>query len=107
MKDTMLKPLALALLALALFVAPASAQKKALFDNTKAEQAGNADWIIDDTFPVPSPAQSGITPTSPESYWTGGSSAFGVALVKRGYTVHTLTTTYGITYQNAANQYDL
>lgn len=107
MKDTMLKPLALALLALALFVAPASAQKKALFDNTKAEQAGNADWIIDDTFPVPSPAQSGITPTSPESYWTGGISAFGVALVKRGYTVHTLTTTYGITYQNAANQYDL
>ncbi|MBI5168125.1 MAG: T9SS type A sorting domain-containing protein [Candidatus Eisenbacteria bacterium] len=103
----MLKPLALALLALALFVAPASAQKKALFDNTKAEQAGNADWIIDDTFPVPSPAQSGITPTSPESYWTGGISAFGVALVKRGYTVHTLASPYGITYQNAGNQYDL
>lgn len=107
MKDTMLKPLALALLALALFVAPASAQKKALFDNTKAEQAGNADWIIDDTFPVPSPAQSGITATSPESYWTGGISAFGVALVKRGYTVHTLASPNGITYQNAANQYDL
>ncbi len=103
----MLKSIALALLALALLVAPASAQKKALFDNTKAEQAGNADWIIDDTFPVPSPAQSGITPTSPESYWTGGISAFGVALVKRGYTVHTLASPYGITYQNAGNQYDL
>ncbi|MFN8587026.1 MAG: FlgD immunoglobulin-like domain containing protein [Candidatus Eisenbacteria bacterium] len=103
----MLRPLALALLALALLVSPAAAQKKALFDNTKAEQAGNADWIIDDTMPVPSPPQSGITATSPESFWTGGISAFGVALVKKGYTVHTLTTAYGITYGNASNQYDL
>lgn len=99
--------LALALLALLLIVSPAAAQKKALFDNTKGETAGNADWIIDDNEPVPSPAQSGIVPTTAENYWTGGISAFGVALVKRGYTVHTLTTAYGITYQNPSNQYDL
>ncbi|MFN8589017.1 MAG: T9SS type A sorting domain-containing protein [Candidatus Eisenbacteria bacterium] len=95
------------LCAVCLFASPAFAQKKALFDNTKAEQAGNADWIIDDTMPVPSPAQSGIVPTTSENYWTGGISAFGVALVKKGYTVHTLTTAFGITYGNAGNAYDL
>ncbi|MBA4312129.1 MAG: hypothetical protein C0417_05825 [Chlorobiaceae bacterium] len=80
---------------------------KALFDNTKNETAGNADWIIDTQQPIPSPAQSGITTSTPETYWLGAISAWGVDLVKLGFTVHTLTSSYGITYGNAGNLYDL
>jgi hypothetical protein len=80
---------------------------KALFDNTKNETAGNADWIIDTQQPIPSPAQSGITSSTAESYWLGAISAWGVDLVKKGFTVHTLTSTYGITYGNSSNTYDL
>jgi hypothetical protein len=80
---------------------------KALFDNTLNETAGNADWIIDVQQPVPVPAQSGITGSTPETYWTGAISAWGVDLVKLGFTVHTLTASYGITYGNAGNPYDL
>lgn len=80
---------------------------KALFDNTKNETAGNADWIIDTDQPVPLPPQSGITSATPENYWVGGISAWGVGLVKLGFTVHTLTKMYGITYGNSSNPYDL
>jgi hypothetical protein len=80
---------------------------RALFDNTKNETAGNADWIIDTDQPVPSPPQSGIISTTPENYWLGGISAWGVGLVKLGFTVHTLTKTYGITFGNSNNPYDL
>ena len=88
--------------------APAFATpKRALFDNSHAETAGNADWVIDDNQPVPDPPQSGITWASAENFWLGANSAWGVMLVKRGYTVHTLTSSYGITYQNTGNPYDL
>ena len=80
---------------------------KALFDNTKNETAGNADWIIDTHQPVPSPAQSGITQSTPETFWTGAISSWGIDLVRQGFTVHTLTTAYGISYGNAGNPYDL
>jgi hypothetical protein len=80
---------------------------KALFDQSKGEDAGNADWVIDDNMPVPSPAQSGITSSTTQTYWTGAISAWGVDLVKRAFTVHTLTSTYGITYGNSSNPYDL
>jgi hypothetical protein len=80
---------------------------KALFDNSKNETAGNADWVIDNDQPLPSPAQSGITPATAQTYWTGAISAWGVDLVKLGFTVHTLTATYGITYGNSGNPYDL
>ncbi len=95
------------LFALLLVPTTSMAAKRALFDNTKAETAGNADWIIDDNQPVPVPDQSGIGPATPRTYWTGAISSWGVDLVKRGYTVATLTSTYGITYQNAGNPYDL
>ena len=95
----------IALCAVCLFASPALAQKKALFDNAHAETAGNADWVIDDNQPIPSPAQSGITAGSPFTYWTGAISSWGVSLVKRGFTVHTNTT--ALTYGNAANTYDL
>ncbi len=103
-------------------------QIKILFDATKAETAGNADWIIDaDTYNIywpssgtysltgtesnpqriPIPAQSGITSSTTEGYWTGGLSAWGVDLVKKGYTVETLPYNGLITYNNTSNLQDL
>ncbi|MFY7757008.1 MAG: hypothetical protein ACOVP9_01310 [Flavobacterium stagni] len=80
----------------------ATTPKKFLFDATKAETAGNADWILDadSTNPqrIPTPAQSGITATTPESYWRGGLSSWGVALAKLGHTVETLPSGTAITY---------
>ena len=84
--------------------------KKFLFDNTKAETAGNADWVIDqDASPqqIPTPAQSTITASTPETYWTGAISSWGIALVKAGHTVETLPSTASITYGNASNPQDL
>ena len=94
-----------ALLAVCVLASPAAAQKKALFDNAHAETAGNADWVIDDTQPVPSPAQSGINAGTAFTYWNGAISSWGVSLVKRGYTVH--TNTAALTYGNTGNTYDL
>lgn len=81
------------------------AAPKALFDNAHAETAGNADWVIDNDQPVPSPAQSGIGANTAGTFWTGAISSWGVDLVKRGYTVHTSTS--ALTYGNAGNTYDL
>lgn len=81
--------------------------KKFLFDATKAETAGNADWVIDaDTSPqrFPTPAQSNITATTTENFWRGGLSAWGVALVKLGHTVETLPTGTPITYGGTGAQ---
>ncbi len=100
---------------------------KILFDATKAETAGNADWIIDaDLFNldynpnatvgggneanaqrIPTPAQSGITASTSETYWKGGLSNWGVDCVKKGYTVETLPYNGSITYGNASNPQDL
>ena len=96
---------ALLLSALLFAAAPAHAAKKVLFDNAHAETAGNADWIVDNDQPIPSPAQSGITSGTTEGYWTGACSAWGVALVKQGYTVE--TNTAAITYGNGGNPRDL
>lgn len=96
---------ALLLSALLLVAAPAHAAKKVLFDNAHAETAGNADWIVDNDQPIPSPAQSGITSGTSETYWTGAVSAWGVGLVKQGYTVE--TNTAAITYGNGGNPRDL
>ncbi len=83
-------------------------QKKILFDNTHAEQAGNADWVIDDgASQYPSPAQSGITSSTTETYWTGALSSWGVEMVKRGYWVETLPPSGEITYGDASNSQDL
>ncbi|MEN9335622.1 MAG: hypothetical protein RLZZ500_609 [Bacteroidota bacterium] len=80
----------------------ATTPKKFLFDATKAETAGNADWILDadssNPQRIPTPAQSGITATTPESYWRGGLSSWGVSLVKLGHTVETLPSGTAITY---------
>lgn len=104
------------------------AQVKILFDATKAETAGNADWQIDaDVFnlgytdgpPVagqgneanpqryPTPAQTTVTQSTAESYWKGGLSSWGIDLVKLGYWVETLPYNGQITYGNSGNAQDL
>ena len=85
---------------------------KILFDATKAETAGNADWVIDADVSgspqrLPTPAQSTITASTPEGFWTGAISSWGIALVKRGYQVETLPSSGRITYGDAANTQDL
>lgn len=104
------------------------AQIKILFDATKAETAGNADWVIDSDLHnigfgsgtasvgsgnesnpqrIPTPAQSGITSSTPETFWNGALSAWGVDCVKKGYTVETLPYNVAITYGNTSNVQDL
>ena len=104
------------------------AQVKILFNASKAETAGSADWVIDadlhnlgySTGPpvvgggsesnaqrIPTPAQSGITASTAETYWTGGISAWGIDMVKKGYTVETLPYNGAITYGNTSNAQDL
>jgi hypothetical protein len=97
-----------ACLALTLHAGPAAAApKRALFDNTHAETAGNADWVIDTDQPLPLPDQATVTAATPRTYWLGAVSSWGIDLVKRGVQVATLTSAYGITYGNAGNLYDL
>ena len=81
--------------------------KKFLFDATKAETAGNADWVLDaDSSPqrFPTPAQSNVTASTTESYWTGALSSWGIALAKLGHHVETLPSGTAITYGGTAAQ---
>ncbi|GAA3971473.1 hypothetical protein GCM10022407_16600 [Hymenobacter antarcticus] len=90
---------------------PTGGSKKFLFDGSHGELAGNADWVLDVNSGVasryPTPAQSGITSSTPETYWTGAVSAWGVALAKLGHTVEQLPAGTAISYGNAANPQDL
>ena len=90
---------------------PPPGGKKFLFDAGHAETAGNADWVIMGTNNAaprfPSPAQSGITSSTSESYWTGALSSWGVALVKLGNSVESLPQGVAITYGNTSNPQDL
>ena len=117
------------LLLLCIISVESSAQVKILFDAKKGEQAGNADWIIDaDVYNVcvgssgystggscnesnpsryPTPAQSGITSTTTEGYWSGAISSYAVECAKLGYIVETLPYTASITYGNTSNPQDL
>lgn len=88
-----------------------SSGKKFLFDASHAETAGNADWVIDEdnNSPqrYPTPAQSTITSTTAETYWTGALSSWGIDLVKQGQTVETLHSGTAITWGNTSNTQDL
>jgi len=118
------------LLAIALTIQVSKAQTiKVLFDAKKAQMAGNADWVVDaDLFNIgtgsggimqtgsgneanpqryPTPAQSGITASTSETFWKGGLSAWGVACAKLGYTVETLPYNGSITYGSTTNAQDL
>jgi hypothetical protein len=69
---------------------------KVLFDNTLAETAGNADWIISTS--QPDPLAQNANPTT-ETSWTGAISAWGVALQQTGrYSLKTLPSGNTITY---------
>ena len=52
-----------------------------LFDNSKAETAGNADWIVSTS--QPDPIAQNASPQK-ETDWTGALSAWGVGLQKTG-----------------------
>ncbi|HEU4717808.1 MAG TPA: T9SS type A sorting domain-containing protein [Bacteroidia bacterium] len=101
---------------------------KILFDATKAETAGNADWVIDadqhnlgysngpavagqgnesNAQHIPTPAQSGITANTPETFWNGSLSNWGIDCVKQGYEVETLPYNGTISYGNSSNAQDL
>jgi len=96
-------------LSCALICFPLLLRGQVLFDATKAEMAGNADWVIDadahdlrvgstdgsgtrglgnDSDPqrIPTPSIAGITATTSETYWGGALSAWAVALAKTGVT---------------------
>jgi hypothetical protein len=104
-----------------------TAQTKILFDATKAETAGNADWVIDsDVFNLgfssgpatvgggdesnpqrfPTPAAT-LGQTYTETYWKGALSYWGLDCVQKGYSVETLPVGGSITYGNASNPQDL
>ena len=105
-----------------------SAQVKILFDASKAETAGSADWVIDEdannmgwsTGPAvlgggsdgnaqryPTPLQSTVTASTAENYWKGGISYWGIDCVKQGYQVESLPYNGLITYGNGSNVQDL
>lgn len=74
-----------------------------LFDNAHAETAGNADWVISTSQPDPLAQNSN---PQVETDWTGGISAWGVALQKTGrYSLK--TNTGALTYGNSGNSLDL
>ncbi len=86
-------------------------QKKFLFDNTKAETAGNADWVIDEdnglAKRLPTPPQENINSSASDNYWTGALSSWGIALVRLKQHAETLQENGHITYGNANNTQDL
>ena len=105
-----------------------NAQIKILFDATKAETAGNADWVIDADLTnlnwttastvttggkkanaqrFPTPDQSTITTSTPETYWTGSLSSWGIDCVNEGYNVESLPYNGRITYGDSTNAQDL
>jgi hypothetical protein len=100
--------------ALALLVSPSlfAQQKSVLFDAGHAQTAGNADWTLDEDScgiaqRYPTPDQAGITSTTAETFWSGGHSAMGVDLVKKGFHVESLPTGARISYNDATNAQDL
>lgn len=101
-------------------------QVKILFDATKVQMAGSADWIIDadlhnlytnnalniggtESNPqrIPTPLQSTITASTVETYWDGALSHWAIDCVRQGYTVETLPWNGRITYGDVTNIQDL
>ena len=103
-----------------------------LFDATKAEMAGNADWVIDadahnlkvsaasdgsgtpnttgnESNPqrYPTPDQTNVVASTAETYWQGALSAWAIDLVKNGHHVETLPYNGRITWKDGSNVQDL
>lgn len=108
--------------------AQTAGQKKILFDCTKAETSGNGDWVIDADFhnlnwspgavvgsgnthsnpqQYPTPSQTTITSSTPETYWEGALSYWAIDCVNKGYWVETLPYNGHITYGSTTNAQDL
>lgn len=105
----------------------AFSQTKILFDASKAQMAGSADWVIDadlhniysgngpmsiggsESNPqkIPTPAQSAVTASTTENYWDGALSHWAIDCVNQGYTVETLPYNGQITYGSVSNAQDL
>ncbi len=106
----------------------AKAQIKILFDATKAETAGSAEWVIDadknnlywsktgtvsttgnnaNAQRLPSPDQSLVTASTTDTFWTGALSSWAIDCVKKGYYVETLPYNGKITYGDKTNVQDL
>jgi hypothetical protein len=90
----------------------AAQQKSILFDAGHAQTVGNADWTLDEDScgiaqRYPTPDQSGITSSTAETFWSGGHSAMGVDLVKKGFHVESLPTGARISYNDTTNAQDL
>ncbi|WP_255955700.1 hydrolase [Streptomyces odontomachi] len=78
----------------------AAATHRVLFDNSKAETAANADWVISTS--QPDPLGEDASPSA-ETDWTGALSSWGVALQKTGdYSLKTLSSGSSITYGTSA-----
>src|SRR5438309_6160388 len=102
----------LVILVLLVATAAAAQQKSILFDAMHAQTAGNADWTLDEDScgtaqRYPTPDQAGITSSTAETYWSGGFSAMGVDLVKKGFHVESLPIGSRITYNDTTNAQDL
>jgi hypothetical protein len=87
-------------------------QKTILFEAGHAQTAGNADWTLDEDScgiaqRFPTPDQAGITSSTAETFWSGGHSAMGIDLVKKGFHVESLPTGARITYNDLTNAQDL
>jgi hypothetical protein len=87
-------------------------QKKVLFDAMHAQTAGNADWVLDEdqcgiAQRFPTPDQTTITANTPETFWSGAFSAFGIDLVKKGFRVESLPRGSRVTFNDASNVQDL
>ncbi|NOZ78427.1 MAG: hydrolase, partial [Acidobacteria bacterium] len=99
-------------LVLAVACSPAWAVVNVLFDASHAQTVGNADWVIDEDScgtaqRYPTPSQSNVTSSTPETYWSGAFSSFGIALVKHGYHVESLPAGASLTYGDSSNPQDL
>jgi hypothetical protein len=82
---------------------PTSSKYRVLFDNAHAESAGNADWVISGA--QPDPLKENPHPTK-ETDWTGGISAWGVALQQTNRYV-LMTNASAFTYGKTSNITDL
>jgi len=119
---------ALILSSFLLFAFGSNAQVKILFDATKAETAGSANWVIDadlhnlfwsnrgtvtatgtkaNAQQIPTPAQNTVNANTIETYWEGALSSWAIDCVNKGYIVESLPYTGKITYGNSSNTQDL
>ena len=89
------------------------AQVKILFDDTKNQTSGSADWVIDADVTkyavpqLPTPSQTTVTSKTTDTFWTGALSSWGIDCVNKGYHVESLPSSGKITYGSKTNAQDL